>query len=292
MSPLLGRLGALLLPLLVLSAAATVNVAVERALAARLPEGSLAALTYAYRLLHFPLALFVVNATAMLLPSLADHAARGDGAAVEALTGRALRLALVFAVPLGALALALAEPLTRVLLERGAFTAASTSVTATALAWYAPSVVAMAVVQVLFRTYQALHALWTLAWTVGAGIAVNLALMLGLTPLLGVRGLPLAASLSGLALVVLMVLGLRGRAASLGGALFARSTVAVLGAGVLAGGAAWAARGLGGDAAAPALVAGLVAGALVYVGALAALAPADVRAALAMLIPAVAGRPA
>ena len=46
--PTLGRLGALLVPLALLSGAAAVNVAVERALAARLPEGSLAALTYAW----------------------------------------------------------------------------------------------------------------------------------------------------------------------------------------------------------------------------------------------------
>ena len=278
------------MPVVLLSAAAMVNVAVERALAARLPEGSLAALTYGYRLLHFPLALFVVNATAMLLPSLADHAARGEGDAVGALARRALRIAVVFAVPLGALALALAEPLTHVLLERGAFTAASTSLTATAIAWYAPTVVAMAIAQILFRTYQALHALWRLAATVGAGIAVNLVLMTMLTPVLGLRGLPLAQSLSGIALVVFMLFGLRGRAGALGDALYGWSTGAVLGAGVLAGGAAWAAQGLGGGSATAGLVAGLVAGAAVYIGALTALAPAEARAALAILVPAAQGR--
>jgi putative peptidoglycan lipid II flippase len=133
--PTLVRVASLLVPLVLLSAAAAANVAVERALAARLPAGSLAALTYAYRLLHFPLMLFVVNATAMLLPTLAGHAARGEQAAVTTLARRALRVTVVFAVPLAALAMALAEPLTRVLLERGAFTAASTAATTTAIVW-------------------------------------------------------------------------------------------------------------------------------------------------------------
>jgi putative peptidoglycan lipid II flippase len=222
----------------------------------------------------------------MLLPSLADHAARGEGAAVEALTRRAVRVAVVFAVPLAALAMALAEPLTHVLLERGAFTAASTTLTATAIAWYAPSVVSMAVAQILFRTYQALHALWRLAGTVGAGIAVNLALMTTLTPLFGFRGLPLAASLSGVALVLLMVLGLRGHARALREALFTWSTAAVLGAGVVAGAGAWAAQGLAGASATAGLFTGAVAGVAVYAAALAALAPAEARAALAVLVPA------
>ncbi len=288
--PSLGRLGALLVPLALLSASNALNVAVERALAARLPEGSLAALTYAYRLLHFPLALLVVNATAMLLPTLAGHAVRGDGDAVGALTRRALRITLVFTVPLAALAIALAEPLTRVLLERGAFTSASTTATATAIAWYAPGVVAMAAVQVLFRAYQALHALWRLAWTVGTGTAVNLVLMPVLTGLLGFRGLPLASSISGFVLVMVMLLGLRGRTLGLGGAMVTRATAVVVGAGGAAGAAAWLARELAGGAAAPGLVAGFAAGVAVYAGVLAALAPAEARAALAVVAPAGYGR--
>jgi putative peptidoglycan lipid II flippase len=283
--PALARLAALLLPLVLLSAAAAANVAVERALAARLPAGSLAALTYAYRLLHFPLMLFVVNASAMLLPALAGHAARGEDAAVAALGRRALRIAVVFAVPLAALAMALAEPLTRVLLERGAFTAVSTEATATAIVWYAPGVVATALVQVLFRAYQALHALWPLAWAAGATILVNLAMMPALTALLGFRGLALAASLAGYVGVTLMLLGLRARAPEIARALATRSTVAVLAAGVAAGGAAWVAGGMM-SAQTAALLGGVVVGAGVYAAALAMLAPAEARAALAVLAPA------
>ena len=289
--PTLPRLASLLLPLVLLSAAATVNVAVERALAARLPAGSLAALTYAYRLLNFPLMLFVVNATAMLLPTLAGHAARGEQAAVGALAGRALRLAVVFAVPLAALGIALAEPLTHVLLERGAFTAASTAATATAIAWYAPGVIATPLVQVLFRAYQALHALWPLAWTAGATIAINVVMMPALTAALGFRGLALAASLAGFVGVALMLLGLRTRAPEIARALATRSTAAVLAAGVAAAGAAWLAGAMT-SAPVPALLGGVAAGVAVYAGALAMLAPAEARAALALLVPAVSGRTA
>jgi hypothetical protein len=53
-----------------------VNVSVERGIAARLPEGSLAALTYAFRLLHFPVNLLLMNATLVLLPSLGPRSSR------------------------------------------------------------------------------------------------------------------------------------------------------------------------------------------------------------------------
>ena len=283
--PSVKQVGTLLVPLALLSTAAAVNIAVERAIAARLPEGSLAALTYAYRLLHFPLALFVVNASAMLLPTLAGHSARGEDEAADHLTRRAVQVTVVFAVPLAALALALAEPLTVVLLQRGAFTEASTARTATAIAWYAPSVVAMAIVQLLARIYQARRALWRLAGAVSVGIAVHVALMAGLTPLLGFRGLPLAASLSGLALVALMLYGLGDRAAGLPRVLLGRGAAAVAVAGFAALGAARLARGFAGDAAVGSLVAGAVVGIVVYAGVLAALAPREARAALAVVVP-------
>lgn len=281
--PSLIRIGTLLVPLAIVSAAAAVNVAVERALAARLPEGSLAALTYAYRLMHFPLALFVANATAMLLPRLAAHAVREEGGAADALTVRVLRVTLVFAVPLAVLAMALAEPITAVLLERGAFTPASTATTATAIVWYAPAVVGLALSQVLVRVYQARRILWRLAAAVGGGIAVNIVLMGGLTAWLGFRGLALASSLSALALVVLMLRGLRHDAPGLRGALSGRGSAAVVAAGLAAFGAAWLARTLAGSSALTAVVAGGAAGLAIYAAALLALAPGEARAALALL---------
>jgi len=287
--PSLRRVGGLLVPLAVLSVAAAANVAVERALAARLPEGSLAALTYGYRLLHFPLALFVVNATAMLLPALAGHAVREEAGAADALTARALRLTLVFSVPLAALALALAEPVTAVLLERGAFTRGSTAVTATAIAWYAPGVVAMALAQVLTRVYQARQALWRLAATTGIGIAVNVTLMPALAASLGFVGLPLASTLSGFALVAVMLRGLGDRASLLRDAVRGRGAAAVVTAGLAALAAAWLARLAAGEAPVVATIGGGLAGVLAYGATLAALAPGDARAALALVVPRRAG---
>jgi len=288
--PTLAVLAHRLVPLAVLSACVAVNVVVERAIAARLSPGSLAALTYAYRLVNFPLALFVVNATAMLLPVLAGHAARGEAAALDALAHRALRFTVVFSIPFAALAVALAEPLTQLLLERGAFTAAATATTATAIAWYAPGVVAMALIQVLFRAFQALHALWHLAWTVGASLMLNVLLMPALTALFGFRGLALASSISAYVAVALMLVPLRNRVPTLGGALASRATAAMVIAGVAGGVAAALACEYGGDGAATRLIIGGVAGIAGYVGLLVALAPAEARAALASLVPAWTGR--
>lgn len=280
----LTRAGALLIPLALVSIVNYFNIAFERAIAARLPEGSVAALTYASRLMSFPFNLFIVNATTMLLPALATFVSRRDEPALAAVVAHAARLAIVFVTPLAALAIALAEPGTRVLLEHGAFSSESTGRTATALAWYAPGFIAMAAVQVLYRTYQALHAVWRLAVVSTIGIASSIVLMPTLVALIGYRGLPLAASLTMAVLLVAMLAGLRRRLPGLVpvvAAVIPRAAAAGLAALV----AAWIARALvGSDVLA--LVAGGGAGVGAYALVLAAIAPADARSALALLVPA------
>ena len=210
-TPRLRRMAAWLPPLALASGVNYVNVTIERALAARLPEGSLAALTYAYRLLNFPVTLFVLTATTMLFPTLARHVARDDLPALEAMVSRALRLTLVIAVPCAGLAVVLAEPAVRLLLERGAFTPESTRLTATALAWYAPGLVGLVGIQVLARAYHALQAIGQMT-SIGVAVsAFNVLLMVLLSRALGLRGLAAAATIAATVLFVAMLLGVRRR---------------------------------------------------------------------------------
>lgn len=270
-------------PLALASVANYVAVTVERGIAGRLPEGSLAALTYAFRLLNLPINLVVLNATAMLLPALARHAASENRPAIEAAVDRTLRLALVFTVPIAALGIGLAEPGVRVLLERGAFTGRSTSLTALALAVYAPAIVGMAGVHVVSRVYQALREIWRLVLTSLAVIGANVALMVLLTRFLGFVGLPLATTLTwlGLAGALLAVLRTRLSGLRVSGILAAAGRVGAAGALALAAVVVVRATGPGGDVAL--LIAATLAGGGVYTLALAWLARPEARLGLELL---------
>jgi putative peptidoglycan lipid II flippase len=288
--PRLRRLAVSLLPLAVASAANYLNVTVERGIAGRLPQGSLAGLTYASRLLNFPVNLFILNATAILFPTLASLAARDETSALEARLERALRLTFAFTIPLAGLAVVLAEPVIRVLLERGAFTAESTRLTAAALQWYAPGLIGIAGAQVLVRAYQALHEIGRMVWTGIAVVALNLALMPTLTALFGFRGLPAAISASSLALFVVMLAAIRPRLAglSLGAVLGSGSRILVAaGVATLCG---WLGRAAGGGAALGEVVAGALAGLSAYAVVLFWLSREDARSALAFVAPFLARR--
>src|SRR5262249_42748551 len=165
-------------PLVVGSVANYVNVTIERSLAARLPEGSLAALTYAFRLLNVPVTLFVLNASTVIFPALALLAARENREGMSDLVGRALRVAIAFTVLLAGLSMALARPGVRLLLERGAFPPESTDLTATALIWYAPGLIGIGAGQILLtRVYYALHDVPRLIAIGVLTIIVNIILM-------------------------------------------------------------------------------------------------------------------
>lgn len=272
-------------PLALAAVANYVNVTLERGIAARLPDGSVAALTYAFRLLNFPVNLFFLNAAAMIFPALALHAAQGEMAAFESLTRRTLRLVFVFTVPLAGLSMALGEPVIQLLLERGAFTAESTRLTATALAWYAPALVGIAGGQmVMSRVYLALHEVRRMVAIHIAAIGVNMVLMVGLTAVLGFRGLPLAASVTALTLFGLLLAGLGHRLPGLGVGAVLASAVRALAAGSIAVLCAWATHRAGGGGVGALLLAS-AAGLLGYGVALFLIGRDDARLALGLVVP-------
>jgi len=272
-------------PLAVVSCANYVNLGMERAMAARLGPGALAALTYAFRLLNVPMTLVLANAAAILAPSLAVHAATRETVVFETLLRRALRLTLVFAVPVAALCAALAEPIIRLVLERGTFTADSTALTARALVWYAPSLVGMAGVQVLVRAYQALREI-RLMVAIGIGVvALNLVLMPLGTTLIGFRGLPLAISISTVTLFVTMLVAVGPRLPGLDpvGILAGGARVAL--AGVVALGVAQAAAAVAPGGAVGILIVAGTCGAVAYAVALMLVSRDDARLALDFVAP-------
>jgi putative peptidoglycan lipid II flippase len=229
----------------------------------------------------------------MLLPPLAERAARDDLAGVATLATRTLRIVLAIAAPLAALAIALAEPAIRLLLERGAFTAESTRATAMAVAWYAPGILGMAGVHVLIRLYQALQEIRRMAAIGIAVIALNLVLMPTFTGLLGYRGLPLAASVNGIVLFVAMLHGIGSRLPAVADARIVRTGGSVTVAGLAALAAATAASapwpdGVGGDCARVGL--GALAGLAAYAVVLRAIGGDLLATTIDVVAPAVARR--
>ncbi len=278
------RLAPDLPPLIVMSAANYGLVLLERALAANLGAGRLAALTYAFRVVNGPITLIVMTASTMLFTVMSAKAARQGRHAVHELAGPALRISIVLSLPAAALLMTSAESMVRVLFERGAFTEESTRLTALAMVCYAPGLVGWAILPVLLRVYWALHDLRGPA-AIQSGSAVFGALsMLGLTWTFGFPGLALAGSLTALVHAAALVVALhRGRPAGEAWSVIYLAGQSLVGA--VAAAAVTAAAGQVVDHAVAQLALGVPLGIAAYAAVMTRIAPAEWRAVLRLLDP-------
>ena len=142
-------------------------------------------LYYADRLFQLPLGVIGVAIGVVLLPTLSHKLRSGDHAAVVESENRALEFALLLTLP-AALALFLAaEPIMRVLFERGAFTAVDTKATASMLAALALGLPAYVLVKVLHPSFFAREDTKTPMLYAGISLAANVILSLMLFLLIG-----------------------------------------------------------------------------------------------------------
>ncbi len=186
----------MMLPIVAAVSFGEISVIVDRVLASKMAAGSVSALFYAWRILAIPGALLLASVPTALFPRLAALASRRDHAAVAALADRSLRAVTIVAFPFALLLLLLAEPITRTLLQRGAFDAAATSVTAAVMACYAMAFLAQGPQAICVRAFHALQDTKTPMKVSLVTISVNVGVSLLLAGPLGAPGLALATAIA------------------------------------------------------------------------------------------------
>jgi putative peptidoglycan lipid II flippase len=146
-------------------------------------------LEFTNRLMQLPLGIFGQAIGIAVLPTLSQQAAEDDMAAFRETLNHGIRLALFLTVPTSILLIVLAEPLIRIVYERGAFTAADTASAVPSLVLYSLGVWAWSAQAVVARAFYAKNDTWT---PVLAGTFVTFCVFVPLnfilTPLFDVPG--------------------------------------------------------------------------------------------------------
>jgi putative peptidoglycan lipid II flippase len=203
-----GRLAAPLLAAMFLSL--FVGPLVENAFASKVGVGGVSALAYARKIVETLTSILPCTLGLVLLPFSAEMAARQeDGSMARMLTGSVRGLVLIF-LPVTLGLAVLREPFVRLLFERGAFTAASTQLTAGPLLFYAFALLPFALEVIVVPFFFARQNTITPVLTDVAAFALNVALIPPLMAAFGLGGIALAAAVAK-ALKVLLLLFLFGR---------------------------------------------------------------------------------
>jgi putative peptidoglycan lipid II flippase len=159
-------------------------------------QGATAAIYYGERLYQFPLGILGLAVATAIFPLLSRHAARGDLRQLGADLTLGLRVVLALGVPAGVGLILLAEPLARLLFERGQFNAEDTLRAARMIACYAGGVWAYCALPVIIRGFYALGDRVTPVRIGLAAVGLNLVLNLTLIWPLAERGLAVATAVA------------------------------------------------------------------------------------------------
>ena len=114
-----------------------------------------ASFNYAVRLMELPQGMFGISLATYLLPTLAGLAAEKNHSEFRATLRHGIGTVTFLNLIAAVLLIVLAEPIVRLLFERGAFTAASTDRATFALVCLAPGLVAFSTVNILARAFYA-----------------------------------------------------------------------------------------------------------------------------------------
>ena len=125
------------------------------------------AIDAAFRIYMLPQGMFSVAIATVLFPRLSRFAARRDTDGLRDSVGNGLRLIFLLLLPATAATLVLAEPITRLVYQRGEFDAHSTHLVSTALFWFSFSLPFSGVNLLLTRTFFSLQRPWLVTAAVG-----------------------------------------------------------------------------------------------------------------------------
>jgi putative peptidoglycan lipid II flippase len=186
----------LVLPVVTATGITQINVLISNIFATYLSEGSVTYLYYGYRLVHFPIGIFVISMSIALLPSLSEHSAKKDMSALRDTFSFSLRLVFFTTIPAMAGLIALAGPIVNILFQRGEVGYDATRGTVYALIFYSSGLWAFAGWRIVRTVFYSLQDTKTPLKTAFLSVFINLFFCFTLTGPLRHGGLALALVLS------------------------------------------------------------------------------------------------
>jgi putative peptidoglycan lipid II flippase len=213
------------------------NALVDTLFASRLldPELAPTSIDKAFRIYMLPQGMFSVAVATVLFPSLSRLAARRDLDGFRHTVGLGLRQIAFTLIPAGVVSAVLAEPIVRLLYQRGHFSGAQTIVVADALAAFSLGLMFNGAMLMLNRAFFSLQSNWLPTLVALGNLGLNAALDAAFYRF-GIWGIPLSTSVVNIAGTAVLITVLRRRVQRIELTETARATgLIVLASAVLAG---------------------------------------------------------
>jgi putative peptidoglycan lipid II flippase len=240
--PAVARVFKLMLPVTLGLGLINVNAVIDVFFASRFIDRNLAptAINKAFLVYMLPQGMFSVAVATVLFPSLSRFATRGDLDGFRRTVSMGLRQIAFLLIPAAVFSAVLAEPIIRILFQRGAWEPAQTPVVAGALAAFSAGLVFNGAMLMMNRAFFSLQSNWTPTVVALGNLALN-AILDAVFYRFGTWGIPLSTAVCNVVGTVALLVLLRrqiGRidggeiAASAGRIVVASALVAIVAFGV------------------------------------------------------------
>jgi putative peptidoglycan lipid II flippase len=222
-----------------------VNAVIDMFFASRLIDPNLAptAIQKAFLVYMLPQGMFSVAIATVLFPRLSRFASEartgGDLTGFRETVSVGLRQIAFLLVPAAVVSAVLAEPIVRVLFQRGHFLPNQTPVVASALAAFSAGLVFNGAMLMLNRAFFSLQSNWVPTWIALGNLFLNAVLDYVLGRWLGIWGIPLATAICNVAGAWALIVLLRRRLGSVDFVGVASTTTRVVAASAVVAAVAW-----------------------------------------------------
>ena len=213
--PRVRQVFALMLPVTIGLGIVNLDQLLNSAFGALVSTQAPSAIDRAFRIYMLPQGMFSVAITTVLFPTLSRLAVRRDAMGMRRTVGNGMRQITLLLMPCTALLIVLATPITRLVYQRGTFTAHSTDLVSTALFWFAFSLPFAGINLLLSRCFFAVKKPWIPTRLAAVNMVVDVIVSIALYKPLGIAGLVIGTAVANLVMTWLQFTrlrrGLRGR---------------------------------------------------------------------------------
>jgi len=203
-------------PVLISATIAQINIIINRNFAAILPEGTISYLHYSLKVTTLISALFGQSFFTVLYPRMSKMVADSDLTKLKETLMRGAMFLFVIIVPLSVAVFVFAQPIIRILFQRGAFNSYDTLRTASALRMYALLVFSGSLLPLFQRAFFALRETKIPAISSIVAVIFGIIMRVVLIGPLGAEGLALAGSLGTTMSMTLLIIFLSRKLGGLG----------------------------------------------------------------------------
>ena len=206
-----------------------INAVIDTFFAARFIDPLLAptAIQKAFLVYMLPQGMFSVAIATVLFPTLSRFASRGDMRGFADTVSNGIRQIAFLLTPTAVVSAVLAEPIIRILFQRGQWHAPQTPVVAGALAAFSAGLIFNGAMLMLNRAFFSLQSNWIPTWVALGNLVLNVILDVVFYRF-GTWGIPLATAVCNVAATIALVVLLRRRLGRLDGRAIAMSVGKIL----------------------------------------------------------------